>query len=101
MPSSSCRVRALPAKGHDRRRQRADIVAFDPEQEHRITAETHHSKIGYNVYEGTRLRVVPELVMGRGTVVVDGTELVAKSGHGQFIKRAPVGESLPSASARS
>lgn len=39
--------------------------------------------------------------MGRGTIVVDGTELVAESGHGQFIKCAPVGGSLPSASARS
>ena len=77
----------------------ADIVVFDPDAEHEITAAAHHSKIDYNLYEGTRVRGVPELVMVRGQVVVDGDELVAKPGYGQFVKGAGVGESLPSVSA--
>lgn len=72
----------------------ADLVVFDPEREHEISVESHHSKIDYNLYEGTRVTGMPELVLVRGEVVVDGEELVARPGHGQYVKRARVGEAL-------
>ena len=70
----------------------ADIVVFDPDRVHEISVRTHHSKIDYNLYEGTRVTGMPELVLVRGGVVVDGDELVAQPGHGQFVKRARIGE---------
>src|SRR6187549_3281113 len=45
----------------------ADIVLFDPERRHTISASTHHSKSDYNLFEGTEVTGAPELVMLRGT----------------------------------
>jgi dihydropyrimidinase len=72
----------------------ADIVIFDPEKRHTISAATHHSKSDYNLYEGTEVTGAPELVLLRGNVLVDGEELVAQPGVGQFIRRARFGEQL-------
>ena len=33
----------------------ADIVVFDPEKKVTISAATHHSKVDYNLYEGTEV----------------------------------------------
>ncbi len=77
----------------------ADIVVFDPEKRVTISAATHHSKIDYNLYEGTEVVGSPELVLRRGEVLVEGDELVAKPGSGQFVKRARFGEELKPAPA--
>jgi dihydropyrimidinase len=72
----------------------ADLVIFDPDKKHTITAATQHSKTDYNLYEGTEVRGAPETVLLRGNVLVDGGELVAKPGVGQFVARARFGEEL-------
>jgi dihydropyrimidinase len=71
-----------------------DIVVFDPEKRHVISASTQHSKTDYNLYEGTEVTGTPETVLLRGKVLVDGDELVAQPGVGQFIARAKFGEQL-------
>ncbi|MDX6477912.1 MAG: dihydropyrimidinase, partial [Gaiellaceae bacterium] len=77
----------------------ADIVIFDPERKHTISAATHHSKSDYNLYEGTEVTGTPELVLLRGNVLVENGELVAEPGIGQFVKRAKFGEELKPARA--
>ncbi|MDX6448465.1 MAG: dihydropyrimidinase, partial [Gaiellaceae bacterium] len=77
----------------------ADIVVFDPERKHTISAATHHSKSDYNLYEGTEVTGTPELVLLRGNVLVENGELVAEPGIGQFVKRAKFGEELKPARA--
>jgi dihydropyrimidinase len=72
----------------------ADIVVFDPNKRHTISAATHHSRIDYNLYEGTEVVGAPEVVLVRGTVVVENDELQVAPGHGRFVKRARVGELL-------
>jgi dihydropyrimidinase len=72
----------------------ADIVIFDPEKRVTISAATHHSKCDYNLFEGTVVTGSPEVVLLRGNVLVDGDELVASPGIGQFIPRAKFGEEL-------
>jgi dihydropyrimidinase len=72
----------------------ADIVVFDPEKRVTISASTHHSRSDYNLYEGTEVQGSPEIVLLRGNVIVDGEELLAKPGSGQFIKRARPNEEL-------
>ena len=72
----------------------ADLVVFDPEKKQTISVKTHHSTCDYNLFEGTEVTGGPELVLVRGQVIVDGDELVAPPGHGQFIKRARYGERL-------
>jgi dihydropyrimidinase len=77
----------------------ADIVIFDPEKEHTISAKTHHTKADYNLYEGTTVVGAPEIVLLRGNVLVEDGELVASPGIGQFVKRARFGEELKPAKA--
>jgi dihydropyrimidinase len=72
----------------------ADIVVFDPEKRVTISASTHHSRSDYNLYEGTEVHGSPEIVLRRGEVIVDGDQLLAKPGSGQFIKRARPNEEL-------
>jgi dihydropyrimidinase len=75
----------------------ADIVIFDPEETRTISVSdprTHHSKIDYNLFEGTTVTGWPKIVLLRGTVVVENDELVAQPGHGRFVKRALFGKEL-------
>ena len=72
----------------------ADIVVFDPEKKVTISASTHHSRIDYNLYEGTEVTGSPEVVLLRGNVLVENDELVASPGIGQYVARAKFGEEL-------
>jgi dihydropyrimidinase len=77
----------------------ADIVIFDPEKRVTISSATDHSKSDYNMYEGTEVTGTPELVLLRGNVLVEGDELVAQPGIGQYVARARFGEELKPAAA--
>jgi dihydropyrimidinase len=72
----------------------ADLIVFDPERREMISASTHHSKCDYSLYEGTEVVGAPELVVLRGTVLVEDGELVAAPGTGRFVRRARFGEQL-------
>ena len=72
----------------------ADIVVFDPERRKTISAETHHSRCDYNLYEGTEVVGAPDVVLRRGEVLVENGELVGRIGSGRFLKRARFGEEL-------
>ena len=94
-------LRPLPAQGHDRagvgcghRHLRSGAAA----PHHRC--ETQHSKVDYNLYEGTEVTGSPETVLLRGHVLVDGGELVAEPGVGEFVERAAFGQELLPAAAR-
>jgi dihydropyrimidinase len=77
----------------------ADIVVFDPDRRHTITASVQQSKSDYNLFEGTEVTGTPELVLLRGNVLLEGDELTAEPGIGQFIRRVRVGERLAAARA--
>ena len=72
----------------------ADIVVFDPDKKMTISASTHHSKCDYNLYEGTEVTGVPEVVLLRGKVLVENGEFAGRPGDGQFVRRARFGEAL-------
>jgi dihydropyrimidinase len=72
----------------------ADLVVFDPERRETISAATHHSKCDYNLYEGTEVTGAPELVLLRGSVLVEDGELVGTPGTGRFVRRARFGQPL-------
>ena len=72
----------------------ADLVVFDPERRETISAASCHSKTDYNLYEGTEVTGVPETVLLRGQMLVEGGELVARPGIGRFVRRARFGERL-------
>src|SRR5947207_2351240 len=72
----------------------ADLVVFDPEKQVTISAATNHSKVDYDLYEGTQVTGAPEVVLLRGHVLVENDELVASPGIGQFVARARYGQEL-------
>ena len=72
----------------------ADIVVFDPEKRVTITAKGQHSRIDYNLYEGTEVVGTPETVLLRGNVLVEDGELVATPGIGRYVARAKFGQEL-------
>ena len=65
----------------------ADIVIFDPEKHHTLSAKTHHMNVDYSAYEGWEVTGKAETVILRGEVVVDAGEAAVKPGYGQFIRR--------------
>jgi dihydropyrimidinase len=71
-----------------------DLVIFDPEKRVTITAEGQHSRIDYNLYEGTEVVGSPETVLLRGNVLVEDGELVASPGIGRYVARAKFGQEL-------
>ncbi len=72
----------------------ADLVVFDPEKRLTISGATHHSASELNIFEGTEVAGSPEVVLRRGEVIVEGDELLAKPGSGQFVRRARFGDEL-------
>ncbi len=65
----------------------ADIVIWDPNAEHVISAKTHHMRVDYSMFEGFRVKGNAETVLSRGEVIVEKGAWVSKTGRGQFIKR--------------
>jgi len=65
----------------------ADIVLWDLNKEHTISAKTHHMNVDYNAYEGMKVKGWPVRTILRGkSIVIDG-EWKQEKGAGQFIKR--------------
>jgi dihydropyrimidinase len=89
-----------PRKGTIAPGSDADIVIFDPERRHAIGVATQHSKSDYNLFEGTEVTGTPEIVLLRGTVIVENGELQVEPGYGQFVERAAFGQELLPAAAR-
>ena len=65
----------------------ADVVVWDPEKRHTISAKTHHMKVDYNPYEGRAVVGAPTFVLSRGKVIVENGHFVGKRGDGRFLKR--------------
>lgn len=65
----------------------ADIVIWNPNAEYVISAKTHHMRVDYSMFEGTKVKGNAETVLSRGEVIVDKGQWLGKTGRGQFIKR--------------
>jgi dihydropyrimidinase len=68
----------------------ADIVLFDPNQQHTISAATHHMNTDYSAYEGWQVTGKCKTVLLRGRVVIDKEKCLVEKGNGQYIKRNKV-----------
>lgn len=67
----------------------ADIVIFDPNKKHTISAKTHKMRTDYSGYEGWEVTGKTETVLLRGQVAIENGKCHLKPGHGKFIKRKP------------
>jgi dihydropyrimidinase len=66
----------------------ADLVIFDPKRKHTISAKTHHMRVDYSMFEGIQVTGMPDVVLSRGKVVVDGDKFLGRAGQGEFLKRS-------------
>ena len=65
----------------------ADLVVYDPNRKHTISARTHHMDVDYSCYEGRTVQGGSDVVLSRGSVVVRNGEFTGRKGAGRFIKR--------------
>ncbi|RLD17909.1 MAG: dihydropyrimidinase [Bacteroidetes bacterium] len=65
----------------------ADLVIFDPNRQHTLSAESHHMRVDYSAYEGWEVTGKVETVILRGEIAIDNGEVQINKGYGQFIKR--------------
>ena len=72
----------------------ADIVIFDPEQKHTLSANTHHSNVDYSLFEGREVTGKVRKVFSRGRLIVDGDQWLGRAGMGQFLRRSASGRIL-------
>jgi dihydropyrimidinase len=66
----------------------ADLVIFDPNRKHTISAKTHHMRVDYSMFEGIQVTGMPDVVLSRGQIVVDGDKFLGRAGQGNFLRRA-------------
>jgi dihydropyrimidinase len=66
----------------------ADLVIFDPKRKHTISAKTHHMRVDYSMFEGIEVTGMPDAVLSRGKVVVEGDKFLGRAGQGEFLRRA-------------
>ncbi|MFT5217313.1 MAG: dihydropyrimidinase [Glaciecola sp.] len=68
----------------------ADLVIFDPNKEHIISADTHHMNCDYSGYEGWKVTGKTETVLLRGMIAIENDQCKLNPGDGKFIKRGKV-----------
>ena len=69
----------------------ADLIIFDPNEQHQISVNTHHMNVDYSAYEGWQVKGKVQTVLLRGEVAIDQGEAKIEKGYGQFVKRSKVG----------
>jgi dihydropyrimidinase len=66
----------------------ADLVVFDPKREHTISVKTHHMRVDYSMFEGIKVKGMPDVVLSRGRVLVEADKFFGRPGQGEFLKRS-------------
>ena len=80
-----------PRKGTIAPGSDADIVIWDPKKELTISAQTHHMRVDYSMFEGKQVKGDAETVISRGEVIVENKKFLGKAGRGDYIKRNTYG----------
>jgi dihydropyrimidinase len=65
----------------------ADLIVFDPNEEQIISVKTHHMRVDYSMFEGTRVKGATKTVLSRGRTIIDHGRFTGKAGAGEFLKR--------------
>ncbi|MBO1751596.1 dihydropyrimidinase [Actinotalea sp. BY-33] len=66
----------------------ADVVVYDPQGHTSIgLGKTHHMSMDHSAWEGFEIDGHVDVVLSRGSVLVDEAGYHGRPGHGQFVKR--------------
>jgi dihydropyrimidinase len=66
----------------------ADVVVWNPDQEHTISASTHPMRVDYSMYEGMTVTGSPETVISRGDIIVEKNSWIGEKDRGHYLKRS-------------
>jgi dihydropyrimidinase len=66
----------------------ADLVIFDPNAEEILSAQTHHMRVDYSMFEGIKVKGIPRTVLSRGRVIIENGKFLGRPGAGTFLRRA-------------
>jgi len=69
----------------------ADIVLFDPNESHTISAHTQHSDCDFTLFEGREVTGRVKKVLLRGELLIDNGDWVGRTGQGEFVARGELG----------
>ena len=78
----------FPKKGTIAIGSDADIIIFDPNISHTISAKTHHHNCDYSAFEGWKVQGKCKSVILRGEVAINNGKAYIGKGFGQYIKRS-------------
>ncbi|MGA7316674.1 MAG: dihydropyrimidinase [Silvibacterium sp.] len=76
-----------PKKGTIAAGSDADIVLWDPNAEHTISAATHNMRVDYSMFEGFKVRGNARQVYSRGELIVENGKYLGKTGRGTYLRR--------------
>lgn len=76
-----------PKKGTIEIGSDADLVLWNPDVKHTISASTHHMNVDYSLYEGMEVTGNADTVISRGEVIVDRGKWMGRTGRGKFLSR--------------
>jgi dihydropyrimidinase len=65
----------------------AALVVWDPLATRTISAQTHHQRVDFNVYEGLTVTGTPAVTVSNGQVVWEKGQLTVEQGAGRYISR--------------
>ena len=80
-----------PQKGTLEPGSDADIVVWDPNAEHTISAKTHNMRVDYSMFEGFRVKGNARQVFSRGELIVENGKFLGTPGRGKYLRRAARG----------
>jgi dihydropyrimidinase len=92
--TAAARMFGLARKGAISPGLDADIVIYDPQRWHTLSAATQHSAVDYSCYEGLEVQGGSDIVMSRGRVIVEDGRYVGRPGDGRYVAREPSMELL-------
>jgi len=81
----------FPRKGTIAVGSDADIVVFDADEKHVLSAASHHSNVDYSLFEGREVTGRVKKVFSRGELIVDCDRWLGKVGRGQYQRRSASG----------
>jgi dihydropyrimidinase len=80
-----------PKKGTIAPGSDADIVLWDQNAEHTISAKTHNMRVDYSMYEGFNVKGNAKAVFSRGEMIVENGKYISRVGRGAYLRRTARG----------